>query len=498
MIRATTFAGKHVAVFGLGGSGLAAARSLIAGGARVVVWDDGEAGRKKAAEAGLHVVDLCEVDWSTLSSLVLAPGVPLTHPEPHWTVQLAHQHGVEIIGDIEIFARERAVHCSDAPFIAITGTNGKSTTTALISHLLQELGFDVQMGGNIGRAILTLEPPAPERIHVVEISSYQIDLTPTLKPSVGVLLNISPDHIDRHGTLENYAAVKERLLKDAVTAAVGIDDALTQAVAERLAAGASEKLYAFTSGKGARLVPRVYAIGQTLFAHEISGSYASSREIANLEGAVTLRGQHNTQNAAAALAALRALQSLADEKRVALTALRSDGRPSVFDPEGLAAGLHRFPGLPHRLEQVGTSASGVAFINDSKATNAEATEKALLSFESDIYWIVGGQAKSGGIAPLEPLFGRVAKAYLIGEASGDFATTLEGQVAFAQCRTVEAAVAQAAADAGAAATADPVVLFSPACASFDQFRNFEERGEAFRMAAQPFLSGSGEVDGGVR
>ena len=236
MIPATTFAGKTVAVFGLGGSGLATAQALIAGGATVAAWDDGEAGRMAAADRGIPIVDLSAANWSQFSSLVLAPGVPLTHPEPHWVVLKARDAGIEIIGDIEIFARERVAHCPDAPFIAITGTNGKSTTTALVSHILREAGHDVQMGGNIGRAILTLEPPVgasgpgPERqnkdirFHVIEMSSFQIDLTPTLKPTVGVLLNITPDHIDRHGTVEHYADVKERLISGAEVAVVGVED----------------------------------------------------------------------------------------------------------------------------------------------------------------------------------------------------------------------------------------------------------------------------------
>jgi len=231
MIRATTFAGRRVAVFGLGGSGLAAARSLVEGGATVLCWDDGEAGRNTARSAGFDVTDLAQTDWSTISSLVLAPGVPLTHPEPHWVVKLAQGSGVEIIGDIEIFFRERAARSPDTAVVCITGTNGKSTTTALVAHILKSAGRDVQMGGNIGKAILTLEPPATDRIHVIEMSSFQIDLTPSLRPAVGVLLNITPDHLDRHGpaddldlAIRNYAALKERLVATADTAIIGVDD----------------------------------------------------------------------------------------------------------------------------------------------------------------------------------------------------------------------------------------------------------------------------------
>lgn len=476
MIRATTFDGKRVAVFGLGGSGIVAAQSLVAGGADVACWDDGEAGRRRAGDEGLAVVDLNEADWSKFDALVLAPGVPLTHPEPHWTVRLANDHGVEVIGDIEIYAREREKICPDAPFIAITGTNGKSTTTALIAHLLGHLGFDVQMGGNIGRAILTLEPPAPDRMHVVEMSSYQIDLTPTLKPSVGVLLNVTPDHIDRHGTLEHYAEVKARLLADARCAVVGIDDQITGAVAAALSD--TGRLYAFTCGKGAGLVPKLYAIGQSLFVHEQSGSYATSEEVAKLDDIGSLRGQHNVQNALAALAVLRSLQDLADTGSVAVSAAGDGGR-RLWAPQRIAQGLATFPGLPHRMEEVGRI-GGVLFINDSKATNAEAAAKALSSFEGGIHWIAGGRAKAGGIESLQPMFSRIDKAYLIGEAQDDFARTLDRHVSYERCETLERAVGLAAAGASSSAAAQPVVLFSPACASFDQFAHFEVRGDTFR------------------
>lgn len=479
MIRATTFAGKTVAVFGLGGSGMAAVRALIAGGAQVAAWDDGTAAREAAAKDGITVVDLTTADWSRFAALVLAPGVPLTHPKPHWTVERAQAAGIEIIGDVELFCRERAARLPDSAFIAISGTNGKSTTTALIAHLLDELGFDVQMGGNIGKAILTLEPPARDRVHVIEMSSYQIDLSPTVTPSVGVLLNVTPDHLDRHGTIEHYASVKERLVAAADAAVVAIDDAWTAHAAARLED--SGKLYAITAGKGAGMVPRLYAIGSSLFVHEKSGSYATSEEITDLDGIASLRGAHNVQNALAALAALRALQDLADKSAVALDAAGDKRR--IWDPKRLAEGLETFPGLAHRMEQV-AQAGSVIFINDSKATNADSTDKALASFQGDIHWIAGGRAKSGGITSLEQHFGRIARAYLIGEAADEFARTLEGRVDFVRCGSLETAVAAAAKDAALVQGREAVVLFSPACASFDQFRNFEERGDTFRRIVE--------------
>ncbi len=481
-------------MFGLGASGIATALSLVAGGADVAAWDDGEKPRDAAANAGVPLFDLRSADWSTFRSLVLTPGVPLTHPEPHWTAAKARAAGIEIIGDIEIFCRERRAHAPGSPFIAVTGTNGKSTTTALIAHILRTGGFDVQMGGNIGRAILTLEPPAvgPDaewasegpakepRFHVIEMSSFQIDLTPSLDPTVGVLLNLSPDHLDRHGpaddaalAMRNYAAIKERLVAAAQAVCIGFEDEHTRAILERLEdAGAA--LYPFTTGRAATAVPRLYAIGTSLFVHEQHLSHAASTQIVSLDGIGTLRGRHNVQNALAALAALRALQD-----RLDATHSTAAPRAAVWHLPHLAPALASYPGLPHRMEQVGRSGP-VLFINDSKATNADSTEKALASWQRDIFWILGGKPKEGGVRPLEACFPHVAKAYLIGEASDDFASTLEGKVAFERCVTLDVALARAASDAAQSIGPEPVVLLSPACASYDQFRSFEHRGDVFR------------------
>ncbi len=472
MIRSTTFAGRNVAVFGLGLSGMPTVASLLAGGAVVSAWDDSEKSRQAARAAGIPVVDLNAADWSLFEALVLSPGVPLTDPEPHWTVQRAQSAGIDIIGDIELFARERLLLAPAAPFIAITGTNGKSTTTALVAHLLRELGLDVQMGGNIGVPVLSLDPPAVDRFHVIELSSFQIDLTRIMQPTVGVLLNVTPDHIDRHGSLERYARIKERVIEGAEAMVIGIDDAITRDIAERMAE--YERLYPFTVGKGAAIVPRLYAIGTSLFVHETHGTHASSTEIANLQSVPNLRGRHNIQNALAALTAIRALQDR-------LEALGS--KIQVWRPAQLAAGLKTFPGLVHRMEDVG-SINRVRFINDSKATNADSTDKALAAFERDIFWIAGGKAKDGGIQALTPFFDGIVKAYLIGAATEDFAATLDGKVPFERCGTIEVAVAHAALDAATFANAHPaahpVVLLSPACASYDQFRSFEHRGDVFR------------------
>ena len=450
MTPVTTFAGRTVALFGLGGSGLATVRALEAGGARVLAWDDSPESTARARDQGIAVTDLRGADWSPFSALVLSPGVPLTHPEPHWTVGLARAAGVPIIGDIELFCRERRAHAPDAPFVAITGTNGKSTTTALIAHVLAQAGRDVQMGGNIGTAILSLEGPAPGRVHVVELSTFQIDLTPSLDPSVGVLLNLTPDHLDRHGTMEAYAAIKERVVAGADLAVVGVDDGYCAAIADRRT-GPRVRVHVEGHGDAPRL-----AEGD-LVARDGRVQDLAGTVLADVDGIGSLRGAHNWQNAAVAVAVARALG---------------------IDAATLAAGLGSFPGLAHRMEEVGRRGR-VLFVNDSKATNADSTEKALTAFR-DVHWIVGGKAKEGGIAPLGALFPRVAHAYLIGASSDAFAATLEGRVPYTRCGTLDVATARAAEAAAGSEAAEPVVLLSPACASYDQFRNFEIRGDRFR------------------
>jgi UDP-N-acetylmuramoylalanine--D-glutamate ligase len=452
MIPASTFRGRRVAVFGLGRSGGATCRALAAGGAHALAWDDTEAGRGRAQADGLALTDLAAADWSAIDALVLAPGVPLTHPAPHWTVARAREAGVEVIGDIEIFARERAKISPDAPFVAITGTNGKSTTTALIAHILRSLGRDTQMGGNIGVPILALEPPRPDRFYVVEMSSYQIDLTPTLEMDVGLLLNVSPDHIDRHGTYANYAAIKARLAETARLAVIGVDDPTVAEIAARLVATGHDVLR-FSAGHD---LPDGFYLDRERIWRARDGQREA---VANLDGLVTLRGRHNAANLMAALAAVEAL-----------------GIPL----REVAPTLRTFPGLAHRLEMIGR-AGRVQFINDSKATNGEAAAVALATFPEGIYWIVGGRAKEGGLAGLEPYFPRIARAYLVGESQAAFEAELAGRVDTVTCGTLDVAIARAAADAAADAAAEPVVLLAPACASFDQYPGFEVRGDHFRQ-----------------
>jgi UDP-N-acetylmuramoylalanine--D-glutamate ligase len=453
LIPVTSFAGKTVAVFGLGGSGLASCHALKAGGAEVIASDDGADRLSEAAKAGFVTADLRNVSWSRFAALVLTPGAPLTHPAPHWTVVAAKEAGVQVIGDIELFCRERQRHAPEAPFVAITGTNGKSTTTALIAHLMRVAGYDTQMGGNIGTAILSLQPPRKGRVHVIEMSSYQIDLTPSLDPTVGILLNVSEDHIDRHGTLEHYAAVKERLVagvRPAGAAVVGVDDEWSRDAADRIEQAGKRVVRVSVKNM---LADGIYVERQTIW----RATDGSSSEIAQIGGIGSLRGLHNAQNAACASACALALGVSRDV---------------------LQKGLRSFPGLAHRMEQVGRRGN-VLFVNDSKGTNADASAHALSSF-SDIFWIAGGKPKQGGIAGLGEYFPRIRKAYLIGEAAQEFAATLGAGVPHEISQTLEVAVAHAARDAEASGLADPVVLLSPACASFDQYRNFEIRGERFR------------------
>jgi UDP-N-acetylmuramoylalanine--D-glutamate ligase len=451
------FEGKTVAVFGLGRTGLTAARALKAGGADVVLWDEKYEARQVAQAEGLPLTDLKAADWSGFDAVMLSPGVPLTHPKPHWTVDKAKAAGVEILGDIELFARTvNAAPAHKRPKVAaITGSNGKSTTTALLGHVCARAGKDARVGGNIGVGVLGLDDMHGGAVYVLELSSYQLDLTSSLKADAAVLLNISPDHLDRHGGMEGYVAAKRRVLLNqgkGDTAVIGVDDPWCQQICTEITAANRRTIRMISAQKS--LGRGVYALQGVLY--DATGDRVE--EVCDLTRARSLPGRHNWQNAAAAYAAARALGVTAEDA---------------------ALGLMSFPGLAHRMESVG-QIGRVRFINDSKATNADAARQALSSYPK-VYWIAGGQPKAGGIDSLGDLFPRVAKAYLIGEAAPDFAKTLEGHAPFVKCGDIERAAAQAFADA-AAAGGDAIVLLSPACASFDQFNDFEERGEAFRSA----------------
>ena len=474
MIKVTSFAHQTVAVFGLGRSGLAAAHALVAGGAHVQAWDDSEERRTSAHSAGIPVADPYTANWSTIAALVLSPGVPLTHPEPHAVVKLARAANCEVIGDVELFAREGLPN----KVTAITGTNGKSTTTSLAGFLLEACGRDVAIGGNLGTPVLDLPTLDADGVYVIEMSSYQIDLAPSLKADVAVLLNLSPDHLDRHGDMAGYSAVKRGLLErqspDQITV-VGIDDPDCASIYETLKAQ-----------RGANVIP--VSVGDDIDARAKSNgiwvddgvvrlsNVDGGEPLVDLTGARGLIGAHNWQNAAAALASVRALGCSVEQA---------------------AAALLRFPGLAHRMEDVGVAA-GVRFINDSKATNADATERALVCFD-EVIWIVGGRAKSGGIEGLRPYYGRIKHAFLIGEAATEFAGSLGEDVPHTVANDLDTAVTQALDLAVNDRTDNAVVLLSPAAASFDQFRDFEERGDRFRnlVAGLSVLHGSTGVAGGA-
>ncbi len=476
MIPVPGFEGRRVAVFGLGRSGITAARALQAGGAIPILWDDGVSGRMQAQAEGFTVEDLTTADWSVFAALVLSPGAPLTHPKPHWSVDKAREAGVPVIGDVELFARAIAALPKDQRprVVAITGTNGKSTTTALIGWVLKQAGLTVHVGGNIGIGVLALPAPTPDAVYVIEVSSYQLDLTTRFAPDVAILTNISPDHLDRHGGMEGYVAAKARIFQaqgPRAMALVGIDDPYGLNVAEDLV-GRADRLTLVTTHKHHHWDDWRVGFEKAGAVTAIDGVLASLGEyVCDLSIARSLPGRHNAQNAAFAYAAARTL-----------------GVPRDTAVEGLLS----FPGLAHRMEQVG-ALGRVRFINDSKATNADAARQALSSYERS-YWIAGGRAKAGGIDDLEDLFPRVAEAFLIGEAAGPFAARL-GDTPHRICGDMASAV-KAAAAAAAATGRDEVVLLSPAAASFDQYPDFEARGEAFRAAvlalgvAPPTASGA--------
>jgi UDP-N-acetylmuramoylalanine--D-glutamate ligase len=388
-------------------------------------------------------------DVADLALLVPSPGVPLTHPRPHPLIAAAQAAGVPILGDVELYARA----LGPRPVVGVTGTNGKSTTTALIRHLLDAAGMDAVMGGNIGRPVFELEPGPPERTIVLELSSFQLDLCQSLRCRVAVWLNLTSDHLDRHGDLAGYVAAKERIFRgqrDGDEVVIGIDDAPSREVAARLVAlGRRPVTVSLTGQPDADIEVR----DGRLVEH---GS-----EVADLRPLQNLRGRHNWQNIAAAFAAVRAL-----------------GLPA----KRAVAGLAGFRGLPHRMEEV-ARAGAVVWVNDSKATNPDSAEKSLSSF-ANIFWIAGGKPKPGGFTSLRPALGNVRAGYLIGTAAAEIAADLGDLARMHQMGTLEAAVDAASAAARTVRDGEAAVLLAPACASYDQFANFEARGEAFRSLAR--------------
>ncbi|HET8729009.1 MAG TPA: UDP-N-acetylmuramoyl-L-alanine--D-glutamate ligase [Alphaproteobacteria bacterium] len=442
--------GKTVAVLGLGKSGLTAATALKAGGARVIAWDDGPAGRAAAQAAGIAVEDLDARGMAGVDLLILSPGIPRAHPAPHPVVAAAIAAGAVIANDIDMLGMVQA----EAGYIGITGTNGKSTTTALIGHLLKSAGRPAEVGGNLGTPALALAPVGRGGWYVLECSSYQLETVSAVRWDVGVFLNISPDHLDRYADMAAYVAAKRKLFAHqppGATAVIGVDDDWSRdAHRDLVAAGGDRRVVPVSAERS--VAGGVYAVGGRL----TDDTDGRAETIADLTTIETLPGRHNWQNAAAACAAVRA---------------------AGLDAAEIARGLATFPGLQHRQELVATI-DGIRFVNDSKATNADAAAKALGSYDA-IYWIAGGKPKPGGLDELTPYLGRVVHAFLIGEGTDKFAAYLDGYVGYDRSGDIATAVAAAYRRASADGRPGAVVLLSPACASFDQFGNFEERGRAF-------------------
>ena len=466
MIPVQGVEGQKVAVLGLGRSGLSAARSLVAGGAEVLVWDDGASGREAAKAEGLTVIDLTRpgaLDGCDL--LVTSPGIPHLYPAPHKAIAAAYEAGVPVDNDIGLFFRSLGAagwEELDTPprVIAVTGSNGKSTTSALIAHILEENGTPVQLAGNIGRGVLDIDPPVDGEVIVLELSSYQTDLARALTPDVAVFTNLSPDHLDRHGGLGGYFAAKRRLFAEGGPdrAVIGVDDPEGAYLAGQMSEGAADGRLIRVSASRKLSGPGWHVFARKGFLAE----WRKGRQIGSIDlrGVPGLPGAHNHQNACCAYAAVRALG---------------------IAPRIIEKSFHSFKGLPHRSQLI-AERNGVKFVNDSKATNVDAAAKALAAFPK-IRWICGGLEKDGGLEALTPALGSVVKAYVIGREAEKFAlqlTDTESEI----CTTMAVAVARAAAEA----EPGDVVLLAPAAASFDQYDNFELRGDDFVACVKARLS----------
>lgn len=462
MITLRNYQNKKLGVLGLGKAGMATVSTLLASGAEVFAWDDKEESRNSFSHsnsaAKTHMRDPISWPWKELSAVVLGPGVPYTYPKSHYTVGMALEAEIPVIGDMELFCEAQ----SNAHKIAITGTNGKSTTTALIAHILSSVGRKMEMGGNIGIPALSLQPVGTDGCYVLELSSYQLDLVRSAHFNIALLLNFTPDHIDRHGNMAGYVEAKSHIFDRQNKydfALISIDDDYSRSVYSEL-----------KQRSKAQIIPisRLSSLKQGIFVDK-EGMLHDKIDPLNplairIYDIVNLTGRHNWQNAAFAYAACKAYGL------------------AVRDIE---KGLRSFPGLRHRLQVVSTI-HGVRFINDSKATNADATSNALAPF-SNIYWIAGGRAKEGGITSLEPYFDSINHAFLIGEAEEEFAATLEGRVPYTRCGNLANAFEEASKKAFTDRKQNAAILLSPACASFDQWKNFEERGDAFCTMVEELL-----------
>lgn len=465
MIPVQGYDGKTVAVLGFGRSGTAAAQALLAGGATVVVWDDGQPARDAATAEGFEVVDFTKAGaFENVVTLIVSPGIPHLYPKPHLAIAAAWDAGIPVDNDIGLFFRSFATDDWDGfdstpRVIAVTGSNGKSTTSALIHHILIANGRAAQLAGNIGRGVLDIEPALDGDVVVLELSSYQTDLARSLTPDIAVLTNLSPDHLDRHAGLGGYFAAKRRLFAEGGPdrAVIGVDEDEGRYLANQLVESfADDRVIRVSSGR------KLDQGGWTVFAKKgFLSEYRKGRQVASvdLRGIKGLPGAHNHQNACAAFAACRTLG---------------------LGPKVIEAAMHTYPGLPHR-SQVVADVGGVTYVNDSKATNVDSAAKALAAFPK-VRWVCGGLQKEGGLAGLHDQLGHVARAYVIGREAEAFARDLPG-VDSAICTTMEAAVAMAIADA----RPGEVVLLAPAAASFDQYDNFEQRGDDFMVCVQTTL-----------
>ncbi|MEY4984390.1 MAG: hypothetical protein RIR62_2656 [Pseudomonadota bacterium] len=465
MIPVLGFEGAKVAVLGLGRSGLATARALAAGGATPLLWDDSPESRAKAEAEGFAMTDLTRNGaFDGVAALVVSPGIPNLYPTPNPVIDRALELGIPVDNDIGLFFRSFAAQgfaeLEQPPrVVAVTGSNGKSTTTALIHHILQVAGRPTQMAGNIGRGVLDIDPPVDGEVVVLELSSYQIELARALTPDVAVFTNLSPDHLDRHGGMGGYFAAKRRLFTEGGPdrAVIGVDELEGRFLANQLGQGPNDDRVIRISSAA-----KLDGFGWAVFARKgFLAEWRKGRQVASIDlrDVAGLPGAHNHQNACAAYAATRALG---------------------VGPKQIEDAFRSFKGLPHRSQLVGER-GGVRFINDSKATNVDSAAKALQAFPK-IRWIAGGMGKEGGIAALKPLLGSVVKAYLIGHSARDFALQL-GQTPHEICETMDRAVARAAAEA----EAGEVVLLAPAAASFDQYPNFEKRGEDFTARVRALI-----------
>ena len=465
MIPVTGFEGARVGVLGLGRSGLSAARALAAGGAVPICWDDNPGARQQARAEGFSCADLSrDGALDDIARLVVSPGIPHLYPAPNPVIAAAYLAGVPVDNDIGLFFRAFAGGDFDRfevppRVIAVTGSNGKSTTSALIHHLLREAGVSAQLAGNIGRGVLDIDPPADGGVVVLELSSYQTDLARALTPDVAVFTNFSPDHLDRHGGLGGYFAAKRRLFAEGGPdrAVIGVDEAEGLYMAGQLSEGPADDRVIRVSVARKPAGPGWQVAARKGFLTE----WRKGRQVGSIDlrGVAGLPGAHNHQNACAAYAAVRTLG---------------------IAPKVIEQGLHSFAGLPHRSQTLAEK-GGVRYVNDSKATNIDSAAKALQAF-SNIRWICGGLEKEGGLDALLPHMGSVAKAYVIGREAARFAMQLKG-VEAEVCTDMATAVARAAADAQPGDT----VLLAPAAASFDQYDSFEKRGEDFaaRVSALP-------------